>query len=136
MDLSALSSSTVRPGVVPLEQLAGNTRLSQDEKVGEATRQFEAVLLRQILSNARKTIIHSDGESESSVNDIYQDMVTSQMADAISQSGAFGLARSLQVQLRHQTLEPASASSTSPAATPSLPTVTPASKPDSRVNHD
>lgn len=135
MDLSALGATSARHAAVPLEQLAGNSHLTQDEKVTEATRQFEAVLLRQILSNARKTIIHSDEESESSVNDVYQDMVTSQMADAISQSGAFGLARSLQVQLRHQTLDSASPSAASPAATP-IPPTTPASNSDSRVNHD
>ena len=38
-----------------MEKLAGNTNLSQEEKIGEVSRQFEAVLLRQILQTAQKT---------------------------------------------------------------------------------
>lgn len=119
---------------VPIEKLAGNGRLTEEEKVAESARQFEAVLLRQILSAARKTVIKSGLDSESSVNDVYQDMINNQLADAISQSGTFGLARSLQVQLSRQTLGHPS----SPGATPNASSapVASASSPALRVNHD
>ncbi|MBK7997237.1 MAG: rod-binding protein [Verrucomicrobia bacterium] len=91
-----------RTQAVPLEQLADNKSLSKSEKLEEVSRQFEAVLLRQILGSARKTVFKSKVNEDSLSSGIYQDMVTSQLADSISQSGSFGLARSLQSQLQHQ----------------------------------
>lgn len=89
---------------VPVEQLAGNKALSEKEKLEEASRQFEAVMLRQILGQGRKTVFHSKFNAESMTSGIYQDMVTSQLADGISRSGGLGLARSLETQLVGQTL--------------------------------
>jgi len=87
---------------IPLDQLAGNKTLSQSEKITEASRQFEAVLLRQILGSARKTVFKSSVSEDSMTSGIYQDMVTGQLAESMSRSGGFGLARSLQSQLQHQ----------------------------------
>jgi Rod binding domain-containing protein len=101
MELSPLSSS-VHASDVPMERLAGNTHLSEKEKLGEVSRQFEAVLLRQILQNAQKTHFASKFSGDSATSDIYQDMVTTQMADGISKSGTFGLAQSLNEQLKHE----------------------------------
>ena len=89
---------------VPLEQLAGNTSLAEPEKVREVSRQFESVLLRQILGQARKTVFNSKFNRDSATSNIYQDMVTTQLADSMSRSGSFGLARSLEVQLAKETL--------------------------------
>jgi Rod binding domain-containing protein len=91
---------------LPIEQLAANPSVSDHDKVTESCRQFEAVLLRQILGEARKTVI-ADGESDSNITSIYNDMVTKQLADSISRSGAFGLAKSLESQLVRQVLPPA-----------------------------
>jgi flagellar protein FlgJ len=107
MNISALHSGhghAAHLEGIPLEQIAGNSKLSEEEKVKEVSRQFEAIILRQILGQARKTVFHSSMNQESTTSGIYQDMVTSQMADAISQSGAFGLARSLETQLTRQTV--------------------------------
>ena len=102
---------------LPIEQLAGNPNVSQRDKVDQACKQFEAVLLRQILGEARKTVI-SSGEQDSTVSGIYNDMITSQLADSISRSGTFGLAKSLESQLERQVLPPsqAGAATASPAA--------------------
>jgi peptidoglycan hydrolase FlgJ len=101
---------------LPLESLAGNPNLSDNDKVAEVSRQFEAVLLRQILQDIRKPVLASD-EADSTVNGIYSDMINNQMADSISRSGAFGLARSLQGQLSRQVLPHAPAPPLSPAKT-------------------
>src|SRR5580700_7444313 len=87
---------------LPIEQLAGNPNVSQRDKVDQACKQFEAVLLRQILGEARKTVISSGAEQDSTVSGIYNDMVTSQLADSISRAGTFGLAKSLESQLERQ----------------------------------
>ena len=103
MDIASLSSP-IKASSVPFEQLAGNPNISQSDKVKEASRQFEAVLLRQILGEARKTVISSSSNDNSNETGIYNDMVTNQMADSISRSGSFGLAKSLDKQLVHQVL--------------------------------
>ena len=106
----------------PIETLAGNKALSEEEKVKEASRQFEALILRQILAQARKTVFRSSMNQDSMSAGIYQDMVTTQLADAISQSGSLGLARSLQLQLGRQTN---SASATRPPGSTQKTTASP-----------
>ena len=98
---------TAKADNLPLEKLAGNKSLSEAEKVAEVSRQFESVLLRQILGQGRKTIFKSKFNEDSMASGVYQDMATSQLADAISHSGSFGLARSLEAQLIRQNLNAA-----------------------------
>jgi len=87
---------------LPLEKLATNPALSQGEKVKELSRQFEAVLLRQVLSQAQKTQFPSSMNSSGATNSIYQDLVTEQMADCISKGGTLGFAQSFSKQLSVQ----------------------------------
>jgi Rod binding domain-containing protein len=89
---------------VPLEMLAKNQALTDEQKVAEVSRQFEAVLLKQILTEARKPVIQSECNLDSGTSKIYQDMVTQNLADSISKSGTLGLARSLQTQLIHEAI--------------------------------
>lgn len=128
MNVASLPSA-IKPGEIPLEKLEGSSRLTEAQKVGEVARQFEAVLLRQILSAARKNVIKSEFSSESSTSGIYNDMINNQMADDISKSGVFGLARSLQTQLTRQVLKPET-----PVAEKSLTPVTRAQS--TKVHHD
>ena len=69
-------------------------------RIGEAARQFESVLLRQILSQAQKPLFkNSLFPSGGTANAIYQDMVTQQLADRISEGGTFGFAAVLKKEL-------------------------------------
>ena len=101
MEISALQSN-VRAADLPLEQLANNSHLSPADKVAEASRQFEAVLLRQILTDATKTIFKSSVNPASSSDSIYQDLITNNLADQMSHSGGLGLSRALSKQLQHE----------------------------------
>jgi len=101
MEISALPNG-VHAADLPLEQLAKNTKLSEAEKIGELSRKFEAVLLRQILQESHKTVIKSSFTDDSAVSGIYSDMVTNALAENISKAGTFGLAKSLQAQLIRQ----------------------------------
>ena len=103
---------------VPLEQLAGNQKISDPDKVAEVSRQFEAVLLRQILEAARKSTVASSSSADAMTSGIYDDMINNQLAESISRSGSFGLAKSLQSQLAHQVLPNLEAVPSSPARTP------------------
>lgn len=89
---------------LPPEKLVHAKNLSETEKVQMASRQFEALMLRQILSEAQKPVIQSSLTNNSAAAAIYRDLVTSQLADQVSRSGALGLA-----QLFEQQLTPASA---------------------------
>jgi Rod binding domain-containing protein len=102
--------ATLQPRVkaadLPLDKLSANPHLSEQDKVAEVTRQFEALLLRQILQQVRKTTFASKFDSETATTAIYQDMINFQLADGISRAGTFGLASSLKTQLSHQVLPP------------------------------
>jgi Rod binding domain-containing protein len=87
---------------IPMEQLSGNKTLTEDQKIGEATRQFEAVLLRQILESTQKTVIQSKYADNSMASGIYRDMVTNQLADSISKSGTMGLGETLKHEFTRQ----------------------------------
>jgi len=108
MQISALQS---KPDAshVPLESLAGSKALSQDQKVAEASRQFEAVLLRQFLSESQKPVITSEFTDDSTSAGIYQDMITNQLADSLSRGGGIGLAKTFERQLTPHTKPPADA---------------------------
>jgi peptidoglycan hydrolase FlgJ len=94
---------------LPLEKLAGNNQISESEKINEVSRQFEAILLRQILASAQKTIFPSTMNPESSASGIYRDMMTNQLADQISRSGELGLSTTLATQLGRQLTHSATA---------------------------
>ncbi|MBI4326208.1 MAG: rod-binding protein [Chloroflexi bacterium] len=87
---------------IPLEKLDSNPHLSEAEKIAEVSRQFEAVLLRQILAQARKTVFSSEFNSDSTTHGIYQDMINYQLAESISQTRTLGLARGLAEQFGRQ----------------------------------
>ena len=119
MDIAALKI-TPHAADLPLEQLAASQQFSEEEKVGQVSRQFEATLLRQILGQARKTVFTSKVCGNTASSGLYQDMITQHMAEGISRSGDFGLARSLQAELAQQILPratPAARLSTDPHGT-------------------
>lgn len=101
MDVTPLQG-TVKATSIPFEELANNPGVSQKDKIKEACRQFEALLLRQVLTEARKTVIKSPEEQESNETQIYNDMVNNQLAESISSSGALGLSKSVESQLLRQ----------------------------------
>jgi Rod binding domain-containing protein len=107
--------SNIDASQLPLESLAGNAKLSDNDKVAEVSRQFEAVLLRQILQDIRKPLLAPAESENSTTNGIYSDMINNQLADSISRSGAFGLAQSLRSQLGRQVLPQSKAPTLTPA---------------------
>lgn len=98
MVITPLQKSVTAADIAP-ERLAGNAALTEQQKIAEASRQFEAILLRQILAATQKTIIPSKFADNSTAAGIYRDMITNQLADSISKSGSFGLAKTFERQL-------------------------------------
>ena len=126
MDITSLNPNVDVSRIAP-EDLAGNTQLTKQQKIAEACRQFEAVLLRQILQESQKPVIKSKFNDNSTSAAIYRDQLTSQMADCISKAGTFGFASIFERQLMRPadaqaeaapttTAEPTKISQTTPAA--------------------
>ncbi len=89
-----IDASTIAP-----ERLAKNSSLTEEQKIAEASRQFESILLKQILESSQKTVIKSKLTDDSTASSIYKDMVTTRIADSISKSGSFGLTQTFEHQL-------------------------------------
>jgi len=104
MNVSALQSnqSKVDTSHVALESLANNKNLSEDQKIAQASQQFEAILLRQFLTESQKPVFKSEFTDDSSEAGVYQDMVTNQLADSLAHSGGIGLAQTFQHQMTHR----------------------------------
>lgn len=92
----------VKASDVSIESLAKNKQIPEQEKIAELCRQFEAVLLRQILQDSQKTVIRSDLLHESSTQGIYRDMANSQLAEKLSHGGGLGLAATLEKEMTRQ----------------------------------
>src|SRR6185436_8243272 len=92
----------VDPADVPLEKLSTSKALTEEQKTSEMTRQFEAVLLRQILNEAQKPAFKSKYASTGVSSAIYQDLMVNQLADRISSSRTVGLAQELETQVSRQ----------------------------------
>jgi hypothetical protein len=78
MPISSINSQVAKalPAEVPVEKIASSKTLNEQEKVAEMTRQFEAVLLRQVLNQAYKPAFKSTMMPDAGVTgSIYQDMM-------------------------------------------------------------
>lgn len=93
----------VQASELPLEMLARNEHVAEQDKAKEVARQFEAVLLRQILQSAHKTGLEGlTGGEESATKDVYFDMMNYHLADTISRGGGLGLGSALEAQLTRE----------------------------------
>ena len=102
MNISPIQSPTAADNSnIPIQELAGNKHLTQQQKIAEASRQFEAIMLRQILSESQKPVITSEFTDNSTSAGIYQDYVTNALADSMSKSGTLGMAKVFEQQLSH-----------------------------------
>lgn len=110
------SQPRVKPADIPLDKLVNSKALSESEKTAEAARKFEAVLLRQIISDAQKPAIQSKFNMTGTSNAIYQDMMVNQMAETISSSKSLGLAQELGGQMARQLKIPKDGAAGKPAS--------------------
>ena len=114
MNISPLQNRAAAADIAP-EALAGNSKLTESEKIAEASRQFESMLLRQILSESQKPVIKSEFTDNSTAAGIYQDFITNQLSESLSKSGAFGFAKTFERQLTHADKKISSEAKTAPA---------------------
>jgi Rod binding domain-containing protein len=89
----SLNAAASRP--LSLEELSRRPQPEDAARRAEAARQFEAMLVRQILTEAQKPVFRSSLVKDSTASAIYRDQLTAQLADAVTQGGGLGLARAL-----------------------------------------
>lgn len=107
MNISPLtSSSDVDTSTVPVEDLAGDKHLTKQQKIHEASRQFEAIMLQQILSEMQKPVIASEFTDDSTASGIYQDYMTNALAQSMSKTDSLGFAKIFEDQLSPHTPKP------------------------------
>ena len=99
MNISPAQPNQADAADIAPESLAGNSTLTEHQKIAEASRQFEAMLLRQILAESQKPVIKSEFTDNSTAAGIYQDFITTQMSDSLSKAGALGFAQVFERQL-------------------------------------
>ena len=85
---------------IRVEDLAENKNLSEQQKIAEASRQFEAIMLRQILSEAQKPVITSEFTDNSTAAGIYQDFTTNALADSMSKAGTLWLGQGVRATVK------------------------------------
>jgi Rod binding domain-containing protein len=113
MNISPIPS-TSDAADVPIEELAGNKHLTQQQKIHEASRQFEVIMLQQVLSEMQKPVITSEFTDNSTASDIYQGFISQALAEGMSKSGAFGFAKIFEQQLSPHAPKPGHEVSTRP----------------------
>lgn len=89
MQIPAISSvQTATTGAEPA--LAAQ----DEEKLGAASQQFEAILLRQFLSESMKPLLEGGPSGQ-----VYGYLLTDTLADSMSKGGGMGLSSVIQAQL-------------------------------------
>jgi peptidoglycan hydrolase FlgJ len=94
-----ISSPLLATGSLPQSQGTGRERLAQ------AARQFEAIFVRQVLAEARKSHfgggLFDEGNPDSAIG-TFNRMQDEHVADLAAERGAFGLAKMIEAQLSAQ----------------------------------
>lgn len=88
------------PDVGQLRPQASRSNELGDADLESATKGFEAIFLRQFLSQSLKPLLHDTPGSQATGSGIYQSMISEVLADNLAQAGKFGFSSMLQVQLQ------------------------------------
>lgn len=96
-----MSDTTIQPGgALPLASNASPQPTKA--QIHEAAQKFEALMLRQMLAEARKVDFGNTLFDQQATNN-FRDMQDSKLADTMSQRGTLGFARMIEAQLARQT---------------------------------
>lgn len=94
-------------GAPEAQKLSGDQQAAL-KRLHQAATQLEGVFLNMLFSEMRKTVPQdSIFGKNSQTEDVFQGMLDQQRADAMAQSGSFGIARVLENQLRETVLSDA-----------------------------
>jgi Rod binding domain-containing protein len=121
MNITPLTSSAgMDTSTVPIEDLAGNKNLTKQQKIHEASRQFEAIMLQQVLSEMQKPVITSEFTDDSTASGIYQGYITNALAQGMSKTDSLGFAKIFEQQLSPHPSKPNPHVSATPSENPAV----------------
>lgn len=87
-------------GVADPSTIDRSLRSAPQQSAAQATAaQFEAILVRQLLSDAFKPLLGSAGGEAMPGSDVYQYMITDVVSQSVAQGGGLGIAKMLVPQL-------------------------------------
>jgi Rod binding domain-containing protein len=97
MDIVSISMADAQAGKLQttLAPDVDQKTKSGTDKSAETARQFEAIMVRQLLSESMKNLAGSGSGSQ-----VYGYFVTNSLADAMTKGGGIGLTHILQAQLK------------------------------------
>ena len=78
------------------QEMVHSKHITEEAKIQEATRQFEGVMVRQVLKEWLVPLFESELVQNSAANDIYRSYLIDVMADSMTRSGGVGITTSLQ----------------------------------------
>src|SRR5690348_857888 len=78
---------------------AGKPQSKEQKKLYGACKDFESVMMGQVLKQMRQTVQTSDPLEQGQASKMYRDMLDDEMAKSMSKSGGFGLAQQMYNQL-------------------------------------
>lgn len=95
MDIASITSQLSPAALGKADQATGP---NDPAKVAKVSKQFEAIILRQMLGESMKPLLQGGPSGQ-----VYGYMLTDALAGKISDAGGLGLAHVLQTQISHKT---------------------------------
>lgn len=98
MDIVSISMANAQVGgLQPVPKGDGEgAKTGGSDKPAEASRQFEAILVRQFIDESMKSLTESGGSG----GQVYGYFITNTLADAMTKGSGIGLSNILQAQLK------------------------------------
>jgi Rod binding domain-containing protein len=84
---------------LPIEKLPQLKTLDEKQKVAVASRHFETMFLRMMLSETQKPVVKSKYSYNSARDEIYRDFMVSNLAEALSKSEPLKISSLIQSQI-------------------------------------
>ena len=98
--------SPLQPALTPIALTSSSSPLAapaKDAKLTNVSQQFEAIFVRQMLAEARKTHLNNEDDTLGGQGmDTFRQMQDDRFADIAAERGSFGLAKMIEEQLAKQ----------------------------------
>ena len=99
-----LQSSATWGSMTDLDRVAHDSNLTENQKVGELAKEFEAMLFKQVLKGMKQSVGGSGMFPSEGPHAIYGDMMIDTIAQSISHAGQIGFSRTFTDQLTNQSV--------------------------------
>lgn len=97
LDINALQNARMRQNI----ENNPNLRLStEDKKLKEASEEFEAIFIQQMLSSMRKNVQKAGLLDGGMAENIFEDMLYQEHAKIMAKTGSFGVADAIYNQMK------------------------------------